>query len=271
MTPNMSALEHVRWIRGCRAKLARAEEHRNSLGRELRAWYGRKPYALVRHVSADLKRHSLIVRINAPLPATRLSLIAGDCFHALRSALDHLVYGMAVHHTGTEPPPTHRQLQFPIVDSDAFFDAAVKRGRLAGLRAEAIAEIKSVQPQHRPHNQLPPLLSLLRDFDDSDKHRLLTIVSSGQAQANFLSALPIPAKSSVSVELNEGPIEDGAEALVITTETPQREMPLVAIEFAVAVQHATGPSGIALNGLWTVLSLIRDEVHSVVHRVIQKA
>jgi hypothetical protein len=69
-----------------------------------------------REKDAGGRRHSLILRV-LKLPALeRWSLVAADCVHNLRCALDHLVYAIAVYESGQDPPPNHRGLQFPIAE-----------------------------------------------------------------------------------------------------------------------------------------------------------
>ncbi len=212
------------------------------------------------------------MHLKRPLPAEQISLLAGDCIHALRSSLDHLVYGLAVHATKTDPPPGERTLQFPIVDSEEGFEAACDRGQLAGLSPATIAAIASVQPHVRTHPAVPPLLGLLRDFDVAATHRRLVVVSSSHVQSDISEAIRIPPSSSLGIEFNEGPIDDGTEALVVTSGVPRPDLQLdVSLTFAVAIMHTPGPSGGRVSGLFALLSMIRNEVHFVVTQAVTAA
>lgn len=246
------------------AKLRRAEEHLEGVRKEILAWHDATPYSVQATVSPDGTRHSMVVHFAVDLPAVRISILTGDCIHALRSALDHLVYGVAVHQTGADPPPNERQIQFPIADDEARFTSAAKT-RLKGLSPELVKAIEAVQPYNRPHAAVPPLLALLRDFDDADKHRLLNVVVSAQAEAKLLSSIRVPAGETTRVSFNEGPLENGAETFVVETQTPQPELKLnVAPTFAVAVRHPQGPNGAEFSEVWALLSYIRDEVRRIV-------
>src|SRR5207248_602403 len=78
------------------AKLGRAEEHFNSYRGELRPWIQRKPYTLVGHINADCTEYAAVLEITEQPLLQRWSLIIADSLHNLRSALDNLVYAVAV-------------------------------------------------------------------------------------------------------------------------------------------------------------------------------
>src|SRR5688572_20852272 len=98
-------------------KLHRAEEHRKLIFDEIMAWNHRGPYKITRQKNQDDTRHSVIFNVQHPPDLIRWALIAGDCIHNLRSALDHCVYDIAVHEGGITPPTDERVLQFPISDT----------------------------------------------------------------------------------------------------------------------------------------------------------
>ena len=70
-------------------------------------------------------------------------------------------------------PPDENKLMFPITDSAVKFNEAAQRIR--SLSAPVRKAIEDVQPFNRPHPKLPPLLAILRDFENIDKHRLLRL------------------------------------------------------------------------------------------------
>jgi hypothetical protein len=72
-------------------KIDRAKEHFAALDTEIRAWVGTNPMAIVKEKDAEGRRHTVLAEIINPPPLNRWSLIAGDCVHNLRSALDSLV------------------------------------------------------------------------------------------------------------------------------------------------------------------------------------
>jgi len=256
----------------CLAGLRRAEEDRKDLYEELVRWKDSDSYVVTPRVNAERTRHSLVVHLKRPLPGEQLSLLAGNCIHSLRSSLDHLVYDLAVHATKSDPPPAERTLQFPILDSAERFEAACARGQLSGLSTATMAAIESAQPYVRTHAALPPLLGLLRDFDDANTHGRLVVVSSGHVQSDINEAIRIPPSSSLGIEFNDGPIDDGTEVLLVTSGVPRPDMRLdVSVTFAVAIMHPPGPSGVSVSGLFAVLSMIRNEVHFVIRQAVTAA
>src|SRR5277367_3896862 len=103
-------------------KIGRAEEHFLAFQAELGEWTQADPYHVKKEHNKETGRHTLVVKIEKPAPIDRWSLIASDCVHNLRSALNHLVYALAIKNTGTNPPPNSRSLQFPIADSKVAFE-----------------------------------------------------------------------------------------------------------------------------------------------------
>src|SRR4051794_32749877 len=59
--------------------------------------------------------HKVFVEVIEEPPLDRWSLVAGDCVHNLRSALDNLIYAIAIYQSRQNPPPDDKSLQFPIV------------------------------------------------------------------------------------------------------------------------------------------------------------
>lgn len=155
------------------AKLKRAELHAQSLTDEIMPWLQLNTYKLRTSVNADSTRYSIVVHlIGDEPPIERWSLLVGDCLHNLRCALDHLVYAIAIHESGIDPPPDEKSLMFVITDTAAEF---TKSKRIQSLSAPVQAAIESVQPFNRQHATLPPLLAVLANLENIDKHRLVRL------------------------------------------------------------------------------------------------
>ena len=100
------------------AKLQRAQQHIQNLQDEIAPWMAKASYIISPQVNGDSTRYSLIAHlVGKEPPLQRWTLMAGDSLHNLRCALDHLVYAIAVHESGTEPPPDGNKLMFPITDT----------------------------------------------------------------------------------------------------------------------------------------------------------
>jgi|ERR1035441_2800083 hypothetical protein len=123
-----------------------------------------------------------------PTPPT-WPLHLGDYLHDLRSALDHMIYAIAV--ANGHPDPDHTQ--FPIYDALAKWtedieqrDPTLKPSPVAGLPDQVIEDIKSLQPfRHKSDKarKKDHLMRLLR-MSNADKHRRLyaSMLSTGKIQ-----------------------------------------------------------------------------------------
>ena len=124
------------------AKLGRAEEHLEALEGELRAWFATEPLDAIPSARIG-DTEDWHIEISTPLPG-RLSLIAGDCVHNIRCALDHLAMALAVANGASLDD---RSVAFPVCSNDADF---ASRNSLTPLRHDARGFIESVQPYRRP-------------------------------------------------------------------------------------------------------------------------
>lgn len=247
-------------------KIGRANEHLEALKDSISAWSDTNPYSLVRQCNADATRYNLVVRIDSEPPFDQWSLIAGDCIHNLRSALDHLVYAVVVHEAKGNPPADPRFLNFPIADEPDNFIGPAQGIRF--LSDPVKTEIERLQPYNRPHKELPPLLSVLRDFNNSDKHRLLNIAIAIPVKGEFNNIRNLIPDQIVRIEAHASSVQNGTEIASITLDRPT---PNVQYDFCadltITVKHAHGPTGRELVQVTHVLALMRDEVEHVITRM----
>jgi hypothetical protein len=251
---------------GCWSKLGRAQEHFDTLKAELTAWHDSSPYSVRKERNSDGSRHSLILVGDSTKQLERWSLICGDCAHNIRSALDHLIYALAIQHSGKNSPPNERNLQFPICGSRTHFDT--KGNWIAPLTDAARAFIERVQPYNRLDPLNPSTLGILADFDNSDKHRLLN-VTLGMARTVEIKFTPI---CGVSIDTHMRPIvKDGAEIAYLTVDPPQLEVDYKFVGVIdVAVSHVPiGPYESGVSQLLTVLHLMIAEASSIVGEGIE--
>lgn len=168
---------------GPRAKLSRALELREELARYidqmLRPVENRPSLAL--RVDDATGEHVLYVDHVPDLSALfmRVGLLVGDVVHNMRSALDHLVFQLALRNTGGRVVRP-LQTQFPIGDSRDLSDKAAKT-RLAEVAPCHKDIIEEFQPYHPMEENISVgryfhPLAKLRDLSDADKHRILTPV-----------------------------------------------------------------------------------------------
>jgi hypothetical protein len=131
-------------------RLGRAIHHLESLKAKVGAWVEECPYRTWSEPYIDSSKKLFWVEVLDTPPADKLSLIIGDCLHNLRSALDNLVYELAIAYIGIDPLPNDRAclLEFPI-----FGDREMKprecRNKIGCSHPRAQTAIKELQPYNR--------------------------------------------------------------------------------------------------------------------------
>ncbi len=119
-------------------KTTRAKEHLDALKGELDAFYKFKPYSFITEDDVERDRYSVRVEITETPP--RISLIVGDLFYCLRSALDQMVWALA--HLNVPYP---KDTQFPIQEKR---NSQGLSGQTVGVPPDAVKIIDSLQPYH---------------------------------------------------------------------------------------------------------------------------
>jgi hypothetical protein len=194
-------------------------------------------------------------------------LIAGDCVHNLRSALDHLVYAIAIDQSPTGKLADERAIAFPIKDASKDFNSV--RRRLKELSLPVQAAIEAVQPYNRAHATLPPLLAVLRDLDDADKHRLLQLAVSKLSQWKFVNVRGLAPDQAKTIVFHVGDVEDGTEIAAIALDRPT---PDVSYQYegvlVIALCNAIGPPEVSRTEISALLHALDAEVREVVRLVL---
>ncbi len=174
-------------LAGVWAKIERGHEHRDGYRVYVADFFAietNKPHLGVKF-DPKTGEHVLYVQ-SAPDWADfrkRTALLIGDALQNFRSALDYLVYQLAILYTNGNVQ-TPDAVQFPIADSKPqFMSAAFTKGRarLGEIHPDHAALIERLQPYHgryivRINGAVCDPLMFLRDASNADKHRLLTTV-----------------------------------------------------------------------------------------------
>jgi len=255
------------------AKLQRADQHNQFLHNEIAAWMATNSYVTRPVVSSDNTRYSIVAYLTGKEPPLQAwTLVAGDCLHNLRCVLDHLVYAIAVHQSGANPPPVENKLQFPIADSHANFQSSTFR--IASLSAPVQAAIESVQPYNRTHPKLPPPLAVLRDLENIDKHRFLRLAYTGIGDIDVeLGGVPNPLAGQPAQIPHDGEIKDGTEVVAFVFSAPNPGMKFVKAQMDLMIslwhgkKNPTDHPWHERNEAHTVLQFLADEVRAVVATV----
>jgi hypothetical protein len=247
----------------CWLKIGRAEEHFQCLQSEIKAWTNSEPYSSTTKRNADGSRHAVSVSFNRTPPFDRLALIAGDCAHNLRSALDHWTYACAITKSGANIPPNARRLQFPICESASAFEE--QKNRIAGVSAKAQAFIVRAQQYNRPQQDAPPLLSLLNEFDNSDKHRKLNVALAHVMGGEIKFTPPLRYAKATPYWLKT-PIQGDSEVMFFNLFPPQ---PDVRYEYDLAlyvtISHVPSPSGRHVSILEDVFMALVLEIKRLIN------
>jgi hypothetical protein len=244
----------------------------DAVQRQIDSWMDRRPYTTFRQTDTDCTRHGIGVRVKKRPDFERWSLIAGDGFHNLRSSLDHLVYAVAVHEIDPSAltPKIKKALAFPIYDRPEDFRS--RWYRIEPLSPAVRTEIETLQPYNRPHPKLPPLLSVLRDFDDVDKHRLLQMAIAQVIDGQFSNVnVAIPSGGKLAIFMHREEIVDGTEIAAILTGGPTPNMRYdFKANLGISLPHAIGPLNNHRSGVGYLFDALRDEVNVVIDRVRAK-
>jgi hypothetical protein len=250
-------------LANCRLKIGRAKEHFDALGAELAAWAKTESMRVVKEVREDGREHRVFVEIIDYPPLDRWASMAGDCVHNLRSALDSLLYGIAIYQTGLNPPSDEKVIQFPIVTDSTKFKG--QSYRIRSLSDSVKNEIEKLQPYNRPHADLPPLLELLNVLSNQDKHRTLNVVVASVHSASIEIPAPPHGPKLLSVTPIRAAIRGKTEILSFRVEPPSPALQYKCIiRIPICLQHSPGPSKSPFNELATVLHWLIDEVETVV-------
>ncbi|MDQ3662011.1 MAG: hypothetical protein M3454_13325 [Actinomycetota bacterium] len=157
-------------------RLDRALHHLESLKAERAAWREESPHRLWTEFEAESGENVLWADILKPPPA-RLSLIAGDCIHNLRAALDNLAFELALAYTKERPLPGNIEGKsaFPIFSNDIADDPDLRKNfdrMTRGIGPRAKAYIEELQPYKRGDGFRSDRLWQLNQLSREDKHRL---------------------------------------------------------------------------------------------------
>ena len=170
------------------AKLDRAEEHFKAVDTEIKEWLNSGRYEPFFERGTQQTRIAMsVLRVGRPPDLVRWAVIIGDCINNLRAALDHLMNAFAKVPYIYTPSAKKERLTFIIIDDPDEFSKALKT-TFSGLCPLYTEVLTQLQPFNRTHPDLPPLLSIIRDLSNADKHRLLQVAGAGVAhiEGNFI-------------------------------------------------------------------------------------
>ena len=205
---------------GIAEKLNRSHENINNLETEIARFFKESKYPILCNDEGELLPEAIEYHSHLSIPP-RISVLAGEIIHHLRSCLDHIIW----HFSSDEyRRDSLRWIEFPILKSPPSptyvftqYERKVKGisdGRVLGL-------IKQLQPYNRSDHRSPLLLAI-HQLDIVDKHRVLVIVSPIGAME-----YPLEAMRKYWMDLSESPLGDAAD-LIAKFDVKGKPVPQVA-------------------------------------------
>jgi hypothetical protein len=158
---------------GAFLKLRWANYHLHTLQQAIQSWRNHNPYEIVGNMirEGDVRKYRLTAKENIPFH-TDFSLMVGDVCGNARSALDHLLWQLWL----LKDPAFDRNVYFPVFDT---FDAGDGQH---GFKFQATRHIRDLTKNQRtliensqPYHTGYEALNILRDLNNSDKHRVIQL------------------------------------------------------------------------------------------------
>ena len=208
-------------LSGCWTKLDHAKQHIHALRHEIeRASGAPDPNSIPIPLSRQYEptEGGVIYRIDRVIQlGDDWPLIVGDAIHDLRSALDHLMWQLAIVYLGRQPKKAEwNNIQFPEVRNLKDFNG---NRFLKYVRPIDVDRLKPLQPYKRVgRGQLHPLPKLIR-LSNIDKHRklhLLVVIPAGGSFTNRTDAF----RDCVADPTTPGP--EGQPAAIVHHIAPRR-------------------------------------------------
>ncbi len=178
-------------LTGPRLKVRRAKRQIKTLTRAEDAILVKAHYCLVR-AEYNPKTQKYVYRVSASInPPVDWGVRIGEVAHNLRSALDGLIWQLALITTKTPAPNT----QFPIFrvgstmrkrrgNKIPHFECDGRR-MIRDLRPEHQAVIERLQPYKAGRGGRSNLLYALQEINNADKHRLIQVLGAKHAAVSY--------------------------------------------------------------------------------------
>jgi hypothetical protein len=153
-------------LTGALLRINRAREHLRDLMRQIEAFRQEQLDAINIQLDPQTTSEPFLIQTRETTIPLEWSILTGEICYNLRSALDYLIYELAILDSGK----ISRRTQFPIEDKRKGFAHRQKIGWLDGLNATHIAAIEILQPYSGCR-----WTKLLRDLSNVDKHVRLVL------------------------------------------------------------------------------------------------
>ena len=177
---------------GAFLKLKRANDHFHTLQQAIEDWRNQRPYEVAGHMvrDGDVRKYLVTVQERLPIPS-EFSLMVGDVCNNARSVLDHVLWQLWL----LFEPDFDKIVSFPILDSEMSSEEFNRRqkNQIGKLTAGQRRLIEGAQPYYTGDSSL----SVLRDLNNSDKHRVIQVFAMNASTEIFDIKTPGEGKPTV--------------------------------------------------------------------------
>ena len=156
-------------LEGVTAKIERAQKQLYSLDGEISRFCESQQRLIAHEIEKKSGKQAWVFRGETPKVPVEYSIRMGEIAYHMRSALDHLVWQLAI--ANGQSPSNHNE--FPVFRNHRAYVKAAKQ-KLKGLHPGAKSLIESYQPFHK-HGGVGSQLWILHCLSNIDKHRHLNI------------------------------------------------------------------------------------------------
>ena len=198
-------------------------------------------YSIVKEADRLTGEYAFKLQVQNIPPVVYWSLLVGDCFHNIRTALDHLFWGLVLREHPDGLKENTSALNFPILkDAGTFNGRKVRLERWVGH--DVTKKLEEIQPfnDERGWNKNP--LMFLHDFNNIDKHRLLlpaiSVLNSGQIHTETVDNRNVTLNGFATLLQ----FEDGAEIARFQVQPPEDLVDMdYRVSFDVIFEGQPGP------------------------------
>lgn len=174
-----------------RLKITRAKNEINRLGLMQDTFFVDTHYSVVRAEKNPVSGKNVHrIKIDGSPPSLEWGIYIGEIAHNLRSALNHLVYQLALSNSSNKSVTVagNKRLQFPIFLTEQEFVRKGGNSMIHLLKSEHQASIKRLQPYDSSGSSLLKTIDLtkrsgcnsplfwLEEINNADKHRIIQVI-----------------------------------------------------------------------------------------------
>lgn len=249
---------------GAWSKLDRARHHFDTLHSRIACLFAPEEHDATGSHEYNPERQELIVKLPKATPVDpTFPLIVGDCIHNTRSALDHLVFQLAILNRASGAAA--EKTAFPICLTPEKFRDATKGKVAPFISGTALTEIEKLQPYATGNAGADDVIWALHQLDIIDKHRLLLVTVSKFRPTSF--SITVPSREHFTREMTPGHWKtsvDGAEIMRFDLSKAIKQPGKVNVQVQTASTVLIEDTGQVCDGL-PVEAVLSDCIQHAIH------